>query len=906
MNTNNLQIYSWTYGYYIDSATNKKISIADIIKYRTLNNNKVLFNNKINIVSKPAGGGEVVGDVIQDYNGIFNNDTILNNSRQYISIPSDNLINVVSLKFNSSIFSDIYSNNGKVNSSLSSDDCSYISFFTSNNTETRIPVTECIYISNEIIELVLSSTIYDVQEIRFCGPKPQRQQVIGSNIEPNISISDTYHKSQRGIIRPWGYEPELYNLDNTTFKLIDPLLNGRNNLIFKENITTDFQNYTRLRYNTLDIIDNDSLINIDTNSSLLLTKSVKTYGSLFGYLELLSTETINTTGLFLKNVTFNSPAYFYLTSENLVPPKDPTLVKGGLYLTNTQDKTLKQRVVHLFSRKWDSYTDSLEDNWVNDAIVLIQNGNRSSVISTYFNIDDFEFLDIYEAPSVKLTYLNIAADTFPATPTPTTTPESTSTPTPTPTNTITPSRSSTPIKSGYVYVWGTNGYRDEEIINPTQIDQDNNFVGIDLSFTNIFAGINHLIASRQDKILFPIKDNRVSQLGLPFSDNIKHLNKLNTVISTINSRWQNVGIGNDFTYLLNNDNEIYRWGSNQFGQLDSTYDKLPLPTQLIIDGMLKFSDVSCAKTHAFIIDNNRTLYVCGSIDGYNISKFTKYNDEKWLKILTNETHTFGIKPNDKALYVLRGKIGTDTLSFSSESKIIDSDIENYRSIATGDGHLLVVKQNGTLWVFGDNDYGQLGTGDKKSIYDKLITTDTYQNWVKVAAGTRHSLAINTIGVLYGWGSGQDYQFGFVQNDFQIPTLIWGGNWIDISAKGNLNGAIAGDYIFQELTTQTPTPTPTNTRTPTITPSISDTPPPTPPPPSQSATITRTPTSTATPTRTSTQTPTPTPTQPIYLFKIIDVLPVTPPPSPSSTPPSVSPSASPIPEVYDFTTLSFIV
>jgi hypothetical protein len=212
----------------------------------------------------------------------------------------------------------------------------------------------------------------------------------------------------------------------------------------------------------------------------------------------------------------------------------------------------------------------------------------------------------------------------------------------------------------------------------------------------------------------------------------------------------------------------------------------------------------------------------------------------------------------------------------------------------------VVKQNGGLWVFGDNNYGQLGTGDHNSIYDKLTSKDSYQNWIKVAAGSRHSLAINNIGVLYGWGSGQDYQFGFAQNDFDKPTLIWGGNWIDISAKGNLSGAIAGDYVFQELTTQTPTPTTTNTLTPSISP----------PPPSQSATPPITPTISLSPSYTSTNSPTPTPTKPVYLVQVVNSC-CEPTPTISKTPPQTptitsTPTPTPTREVYDFTTITFVV
>lgn len=906
MINNNLEIYSWTYGYYIDNVTNKKISVGDVVRYRTLNNGKVLFNNTTDIVSRPAGGGEVVGDTIQDYNGIFDNVDILEKSRQYISIPFTDNVNVVTLEFNGDIFDDITNDNGYAKSLLSNDESSYISFRLSDNTHINIPINQCQYVGTNKLKFLPSDTIYSVAEIRFYGSRPTKKQFMGSVIQPSLpSVPKSYYDNQTGVVRNWGYSPELFSLDNTNFYIVDPQFNGRNNLTFRESISTGFQNYTRSRSNTLDI-NQDALISIDTSSKLSISKSTQTYGALFGYIELLSSDTIDATNLFFKNVTFNSPAYFYSVNENLIPPKDPTIVNGGLYLTNAQDKKLKQRVIHLFSRPWDSYTLSLDDNWINDVIVLFKNPSHSSVLSSHFVLDDFEFLDIFESGSVKLTYFDMAVDTEAPTPTPTPTPSNTPTPTQTPTPSITPSVSELPIKSGYVYVWGTNGYKDDINTIPTRIDQDNNFMGIDLAFTNIFTGTNHYIASRSDKILFPIKDNRNSQLGLPFSDNITQLNKLNTVISTVNSRWKDVSLGDDFTYLLNIDNEIYRWGSNKYNQLSSEYSVLPLPSQLIVDGQIRFLNVSCGNTHVFIIDNTGNLYVCGLIDGYNINTFTKYNNETWIKIFSNETHTFGIKSNDSALYVLRGKVGNDILTFGSVSKMIDPDIATYRSIAVGDSHLLLVKRNGSLWIFGNNDYGQLGTGDKESIYDQLTIKNSYQNWSKVAAGSRHSLAITDVGVLYGWGSGQDYQFGFVQNDFDKPTLIWGGNWIDISAKGTMSGAIAGDYIFQELTTQTPTPTPTNTATPTITPSISDTPAPTPPPPSQSATPTKTPTRTPTATPTTTQTPTPTATQPIFLFRVIDFVPTTPQPTPTNSPPPQTPSPTPPVEVYDFTALSFIV
>lgn len=38
-------------------------------------------------------------------------------------------------------------------------------------------------------------------------------------------------------------------------------------------------------------------------------------------------------------------------------------------------------------------------------------------------------------------------------------------------------------------------------------------------------------------------------------------------------------------------------------------------------------------------------------------------------------------------------------------------LENVRLIAVGAFHNLALKEDGTLWAWGNNEYGQLGTGD---------------------------------------------------------------------------------------------------------------------------------------------------------------------------------------------------
>jgi alpha-tubulin suppressor-like RCC1 family protein len=74
----------------------------------------------------------------------------------------------------------------------------------------------------------------------------------------------------------------------------------------------------------------------------------------------------------------------------------------------------------------------------------------------------------------------------------------------------------------------------------------------------------------------------------------------------------------------------------------------------------------------------------------------------------------------------------------------------WKSIAAGDRHSLGVRQDGTLWAWGDNGNAQLGNGT-------LVKTSQPQQigagnrWAGVFAGKEHSLALQEDGSLWAWG-----------------------------------------------------------------------------------------------------------------------------------------------------------
>jgi alpha-tubulin suppressor-like RCC1 family protein len=70
--------------------------------------------------------------------------------------------------------------------------------------------------------------------------------------------------------------------------------------------------------------------------------------------------------------------------------------------------------------------------------------------------------------------------------------------------------------------------------------------------------------------------------------------------------------------------------------------------------------------------------------------------------------------------------------------------------ATGRGHTIALKSDGTMWSWGVNNFGSLGLGDTN---DRLTPTlvGTQTDWAKVSAGYVRSFAIKVDGSLWGFG-----------------------------------------------------------------------------------------------------------------------------------------------------------
>src|SRR6185503_2320680 len=113
--------------------------------------------------------------------------------------------------------------------------------------------------------------------------------------------------------------------------------------------------------------------------------------------------------------------------------------------------------------------------------------------------------------------------------------------------------------------------------------------------------------------------------------------------------------------------------------------------------------------------------------------------------------------------------------------IVVSGLSNVTAVAAGYNHTLALKSDGTLWTWGDNQYGQLGDG---STMDRKVPVQvtTLSNVVAMAAGQYHSLAVTACGQVYAWGRNTNGQLGTGNtNNASSPVQILSSGGASVGA-----------------------------------------------------------------------------------------------------------------------------
>ena len=146
-------------------------------------------------------------------------------------------------------------------------------------------------------------------------------------------------------------------------------------------------------------------------------------------------------------------------------------------------------------------------------------------------------------------------------------------------------------------------------------------------------------------------------------------------------------------------------------------------------------------------------------------------------------NTVSVAVTDNGSVFAWGNTGEGTIM---SSRPVLLNITNVTSASTGAFHILFLKDDGTVWTMGDNEYGALGTGNNET-NPNIVQVNGLSNITAISSGGIHNMALKNDGTVWVWGSNLYGQLG-------TGTTSW-GEFTPIQVKG-LSGVkvISGGYM----------------------------------------------------------------------------------------------------------------
>ena len=242
---------------------------------------------------------------------------------------------------------------------------------------------------------------------------------------------------------------------------------------------------------------------------------------------------------------------------------------------------------------------------------------------------------------------------------------------------------------------------------------------------SFITGQKHTIVKMTDNTIWGCGDNNHGQLGDNSGDiKVTLMQLANSLGKTVES----VSCGDNCTILLMTDGTIYGSGNNAFGRLG---DGTNLPKYLWVQA------------------NNNTGKTPKSVISGGYYTTVKMTDNTLWSIGWNKYGQFGFEPNSNPNYQYN-------VSLTSMPIPTGKTPESFTCCVA---YTIVKMTDGTVYVTGENTYGQLADGTTTTRYGLVQMTIPSGKTVESFSGYNHTVVKMTDGTVYGCGLNTNGQLG---------------------------------------------------------------------------------------------------------------------------------------------------
>ena len=307
---------------------------------------------------------------------------------------------------------------------------------------------------------------------------------------------------------------------------------------------------------------------------------------------------------------------------------------------------------------------------------------------------------------------------------------------------------------GHIWAWGLNssGQLGSNAVatngsaayssNPIRVQAPSGMTATNFTLTGISAGITHVLAVDGQGRAWGWGSNEFGKLGVPSSTvattgiTTRPVQVATPQGETTGFHYAQVSAGGSHSLATDAQGRTWGWGSNQNGDLGNTsdvalngYTFTPVQAKPGTNptGGFKPVQIIAGSGHSSALDDLGRLWSWGG----------NSNGELGLGDTTTRTAP--------SLVTMPANVSTFTQLTSSRSS----------------GNSLALDQNGNIWGWGQNSSGMLGTGGTGSLNKptRMGNPSGIDHFVKISAGTGHTLAIASTGSSMGWGDNGQGRLG---------------------------------------------------------------------------------------------------------------------------------------------------
>ena len=358
---------------------------------------------------------------------------------------------------------------------------------------------------------------------------------------------------------------------------------------------------------------------------------------------------------------------------------------------------------------------------------------------------------------------------------------------------------------GRAYAIGDNTYG--QLSNGNNVPSETSPVAVRKDSENIFTGIKEIKAGDKTTVIVTT-DGKVYACGMNDNNELGIENKEILDVNTPqeNKNIENVisaNIGVNHIVAIKENGEVYAFGYGKNGELGNRNDNNSITPVMV------GNDIIRTNTNNVVLKVNQQTTIEGYVDYFNIfnndikninytSKDTSVatlediqenhnNDET-----QNESKKFKIKLSGKktgTTIVTANQENTDNIGVIQVEVVpeTENEITISPNVITNGSHTISLREDGKVFTWGDNTYGQLGNGTVITSDEPVEVTFPEGTIItQIAAGENHNVALDSNGNVWTWGRNNNYQIGNTRENQYTPYKVSNLPKVIKIAAGNNN------------------------------------------------------------------------------------------------------------------------